>query len=150
MIVIISLINKIKNFFGRSMESYFCKVYYEDTDATGRVYHSNYLKYLERGRSEFLYKLGYNHKNLLQSLNFYFVVKHVDIDFKLPAYFEDILDVKTKINEITKVKIIFNQSIFREKDLLIDSKILIIPVNDKGKIVKMPVEMLEKLQLPKI
>ena len=73
--------------------NYKIKVYYEDTDASGRVYHSNYLKYLERGRSEFLYKLGYNHQNLLQSLNFYFVVKHIDIDFKLPAYFEDILDV---------------------------------------------------------
>jgi len=50
--------------------NYKIKVYYEDTDASGRVYHSNYLKYLERGRSEFLYKLGYNHQNLLQSLNF--------------------------------------------------------------------------------
>ena len=91
--------------------NYKIKVYYEDTDASGRVYHSNYLKYLERGRSEFLYKLGYNHQNLLQSLNFYFVVKHIDIDYKLPAYFEDMLDVE---------------------------------------IVKMPVDMLEKLQLSKI
>ena len=130
--------------------NYKIKVYYEDTDASGRVYHSNYLKYLERGRSEFLYKLGYNHKNLLQSLNFYFVVKHIDIDFKIPAYFEDILDVKTTIYELTKVKIIFSQYIYREKELLIDSKILITPVNDKGKIVKMPIEMLEKLQLIQI
>ena len=130
--------------------NYKIKVYYEDTDVSGRVYHSNYLKYLERGRSEYLYKLGYNHKNLLQTLNFYFVVKHIDIDFKIPAYFEDILDVKTTIYELTKVKIIFSQSIYREKELLIDSKILITPVNDKGKIVKMPIEMLEKLQLPKI
>ena len=126
------------------------KVYYEDTDASGRVYHSNYLKYLERGRSEFLYKLGYNHQNLFQSLNFYFVVKHIDIDFKLPAYFEDILNVKTTINEISKVKIIFHQSIFREKDLLIDSEILITPVNNKGKIQKIPIEMLEKLQKEKL
>jgi acyl-CoA thioesterase FadM len=66
------------------------------------------------------------------------------------TYFEDILDVETKIHEISKVKIIFNQSIFREKNLLIDSKILITPVNDKGKIVKMPIEMLDKLQLSKI
>jgi len=130
--------------------NYKIKVYYEDTDASGRVYHSNYLKYLERGRSEFLYKLGYNHQNLLQSLNFYFVVKHIDIDFKLPAYFEDILNVKTTINEISKVKIIFHQSIFREKDLLIDSEILITPVNNKGKIQKIPIEMLEKLQKEKL
>ena len=60
------------------------------------------------------------------------------------------LNVETKIHVISKVKIIFHQSIFREKDLLIDSKILITPVNDNGKIVKMPIEMLEKLQLAKI
>ena len=60
------------------------------------------------------------------------------------------LDVETKIHKISKVKIIFHQSIIREKDLLIDSKILITPVNDKGKIIKMPIEMLDKLQLSKI
>ena len=130
--------------------NYKIKVYYEDTDASGRVYHSNYLKYLERGRSEFLYKLDYNHQNLMQSQNFYFVVKHIDIDFKLPAYFEDILNVKTTINEISKVKIIFHQSIFREKDLLIDSEILVTPVNNKGKIQKIPIEMLKNLQSEKI
>ena len=63
---------------------------------------------------------------------------------------DSILDVETKIHEISKVKIIFHQSIIREKDLLIDSKILITPINDKGKIVKMPIEMLDKLQLSKI
>ena len=130
--------------------NYKIKVYYEDTDASGRVYHSNYLKYLERGRSEFLYNLDYNHQNLMQSQNFYFVVKHIDIDFKLPAYFEDVLNVKSTINEISKVKIIFHQSIFREKDLLIDSEILITPVNNKGKIQKIPIEMLEKLQKEKL
>ena len=86
----------------------------------------------------------------MRSQNFYFVVKHIDIDFKLPAYFEDILNVKTIINEISKVKIIFHQSIFREKDLLIDSEILITPVNNKGKIQKIPIEMLEKLQKEKL
>ena len=130
--------------------NYKIKVYYEYTDASGRVYHSNYLKYLERGRSEFLYKYDYNHQNLMQSQNFYFVVKHIDIDFKLPAYFEDILNVKTIINEISKVKIIFHQSIFREKDLLIDSEILVTPVNNKGKIQKIPIEMLKNLQSEKI
>tara|TARA_B100001057_G_scaffold159447_1_gene160136 strand:+ start:84 stop:344 length:261 start_codon:yes stop_codon:yes gene_type:complete len=86
----------------------------------------------------------------MQSQKFYFVVKYIDIDFKLPAYFEDILNVKSTINEISKVKIIFHQSIFREKNLLIDSEILITPVNNKGKIQKIPIEMLEKLQKEKL
>ena len=65
------------------------KVYYEDTDASGRVYHSNYLKYFERGRTDFLYRLGFNHKTLLERYELYFVVKTCDINFKKPAYFED-------------------------------------------------------------
>ena len=72
------------------------KVYYEDTDASGRVYHSNYLKYFERARSDFLYNLGFNHKNLLEKYKLYFVVKSCHIDFKQPAYFEDELLVETK------------------------------------------------------
>ena len=85
------------------------KVYYEDTDASGRVYHSNYLKYFERGRSDFLYNLGFNHKILLEKYKLCFVVKSCFIDFKLPAYFEDELLVETKVEEISKVKILFHQ-----------------------------------------
>ncbi len=121
------------------------KVYYEDTDASSRVYYANYLKYLERGRSDFLYKLGFNHKNLLNKYNFYFVVKSCNIEYLKPAHFEDILEVKTKIINITKAKIEFNQLIFREKTLLIDSKIIIVSVNRNSKISKIPNEMLEIL-----
>tara|TARA_B100001778_G_C18467541_1_gene574163 strand:+ start:513 stop:914 length:402 start_codon:yes stop_codon:yes gene_type:complete len=121
------------------------KVYYEDTDASSRVYYANYLKYLERGRSDFLYKLGFDHKNLLNKYNFYFVVKSCNIEYLKPAHFEDILEVKTKIINITKAKIEFNQLIFREKTLLIDSKIIIVSVNRNSKISKIPNEMLEIL-----
>jgi len=121
------------------------KVYYEDTDASSRVYYANYLKYLERGRSDFLYKLGFNHKNLLNKYNFYFVVKSCNIEYLKPAHFEDILEVKTKIINITNAKIEFNQLIFREKTLLIDSKIIIVSVNRNSKISKIPNEMLEIL-----
>ena len=121
------------------------KVYYEDTDASSRVYYANYLKYLERGRSDFLYKLGFDHKNLLNKYNFYFVVKSCNVEYLKPAHFEDILEVKTKIINITKAKIEFNQLIFREKTLLIDSKIIIVSVNRNSKISKIPNEMLEIL-----
>ena len=120
------------------------KVYYEDTDASGRVYHSNYLKYFERGRSSFLYNLGFNHKDFLEKYNLYFVVKSCHIDFKKPAYFEDDLEVVTKIEEISKVKIIFNQLLLKEKTIIVDSKITITPINYDGKISKMPNEILEK------
>ena len=120
------------------------KVYYEDTDATGRVYHSNYLKYFERGRSEFLYSLGFNHKTLLERFKIYFVVKSCHIDFKKPAYFEDELLVETKVEEISKVKIIFHQILKKDNIIIVDSKVTITSINTSGKITKMPNEMLEK------
>ena len=121
------------------------KVYYEDTDASTRVYYANYLKYLERGRSDFLYKLGFNHKILFNKYNFYFVVKSCNIEYLKPAHFEDILEVKTKILYISKAKIEFSQTIFRENILLLDSKVTIVSVDKYGKIFKMPNEMLEIL-----
>ena len=122
------------------------KVYYEDTDASTRVYYANYLKYLERGRSDFLYRLGFNHKNLFNKYNFYFVVKSCSIEYLKPAYFEDILELKTKILNISNVKIEFNQTIFRTNILLIDSKVTIVSVGKYGKILKMPNELLEILK----
>ena len=122
------------------------KVYYEDTDASSRVYYANYLKYLERGRSDFLYNLGFDHKKLLDKFKFYFVVKSCLIEYIKPAQFEDLLKVKTKIIGISKAKIQFNQFIYKEKILLIDSKITIVSVNKDGKIFKMPNEMLEILK----
>ena len=121
------------------------KVYYEDTDASTRVYYANYLKYLERGRSDFLYKLGFNHKILFNKYSFYFVVKSCNIEYLKPAHFEDILEVKTKILYISKAKIEFSQTIFRENILLLDSKVTIVSVDKYGKIFKMPNEMLEIL-----
>tara|TARA_Y100001947_G_scaffold61789_1_gene52075 strand:- start:567 stop:947 length:381 start_codon:yes stop_codon:yes gene_type:complete len=120
------------------------KVYYEDTDASGRVYHSNYLKYFERGRTDFLYRLGFNHKTLLERYELYFVVKACNINFKKPAYFEDELVVETNIEKISKVKIIFHQMLKKENVIIVDSKITITSININGKITKMPNEMLEK------
>ena len=122
------------------------KVYYEDTDASGRVYYANYLKYLERGRTDFLYNLGFDHKNLSNKFNFFFVVKTCNVEYLKPANFEDILKVKTLILSFSKAKIEFKQLIYREKQLLIDSTVVIVSVNTEGKISKMPNEMLGILE----
>lgn len=122
------------------------KVYYEDTDASGRVYYANYLKYLERGRTDFLYNLGFDHKNLLNKFNFFFVVKTCNIEYLKPANFEDILKVNTLILSFSKAKIEFKQYIYREKQLLIDSTVVIVSVNTEGKISKMPNKMLKILE----
>jgi len=122
------------------------KVYYEDTDASNRVYHANYLKYLERGRSDFVYKLGINHLTLKNKYNTTFVVKKSNIDFKKPAFFEDNLLVKTKIIDFSKVKILFLQKIFKKKELVLQAEITIVSINNLGKISQIPNILLKKLK----
>ena len=123
------------------------KVYYEDTDSTGRVYHSNYLNYLERARTEYIYNLGYNHSELFKKYDLYFVVKKMNIDFKSSAKFEDILNIKSKVLELTKYKIIFNQQILRNEMLLIEAEVVIVSINSMGKLIKIPDEMINKLEI---
>ena len=125
------------------------KVYYEDTDASGRVYHANYLKFLERGRTNLIYQTNLTHKILVNKFDIIFVVKNISINFKKPAFFEDSIEVVSSITELNRVKINFVQKIYRESDLLIDAEVLVIPVNTLGKITKLPNELykfLEKLK----
>ena len=114
------------------------KVYYEDTDASGRVYHANYLKFFERDRTNLIYQTKYTHEILLDKFNIIFVVKECSIEFKKPAFFEDTIKVISKIDQLSRVKIKFNQKIFRGSDLLVQAEVLVIPVNTVGKISKLP------------
>ena len=126
------------------------KVYYEDTDASGRVYHANYLKFLERSRTDLIYKTNYTHEELLKKFDLIFVVKECSISFKKPAFFEDLIKVTSEIDQLSRVKIKFNQKIYRESNLLVQASVLVIPVNSSGKISKLPNELyffLEKLKI---
>ena len=125
-------------------------VYYEDTDASGRVYHANYLKFLERSRTDLIYQTNYTHEELLKKFDLIFVVKECSISFKKPAFFEDLIKVTSEIDQLSRVKIKFNQKIYRESNLLVQASVLIIPVNSSGKISKLPNELyffLEKLKI---
>ena len=113
------------------------RVYYEDTDASGRVYHANYLKYLERGRSNLIYQSKYNHQELLKKFNIIFVVKSLNINYLKPAFFEDIIEVQTSLKLLSKIKLIFNQKIIRNNELLAEAEVIVIPINTKGKIIKL-------------
>ena len=122
------------------------RVYYEDTDASGRVYHANYLKYLERGRSNLIYQSKYNHQELLKKFNIIFVVKNLNINYLRPAFFEDILEVQTFINQLSRVKLNFNQKILRHTELLVDAEVMVIPVNLEGRIIRLDEELFSFLK----
>ncbi len=86
------------------------RVYYEDTDAGGVVYHANHIKYFERGRTEFLRNLGYQQDQLMQQ-DICFVVRSLNIDYKRPALFNQLLSVETTIKTLKRASIVFEQAI---------------------------------------
>jgi len=87
------------------------RVYYEDTDAGGVVYHSNYLKFMERARTEWLRALGFSQQRLREEEGILFVVTDMTIRFQRPARFDDQLDVTTRIHNMNAASLIFSQSI---------------------------------------
>jgi acyl-CoA thioester hydrolase len=105
------------------------RIYYEDTDSGGVVYHSNYLKYMERARTEWLRDFKIDQRALKDSLNLMFVVHEIDIKFTRPAVFNDEIEVQTKLEKLGSVKIELEQKIFRSSELLIESRVVVASVN---------------------
>src|SRR6202046_2499442 len=99
------------------------RVYYEDTDFTGIVYHANYLRYMERGRTNYLRLIGADHRALFEATEkeapgFAFVVRSMTLDFLRPARMDDVLDVVTEPEEVKGASITLRQRIVRGEELL--------------------------------
>lgn len=92
------------------------RVYYEDTDSGGVVYHSNYLRFMERARTEWLRAMGYTHSELNRNEGMIFVVKSMNIDFKNPAHFDEMLNVKSRIKKQNGASLVFEQVIHNDTD----------------------------------
>lgn len=105
------------------------RVYYEDTDAGGVVYHARYLAFYERARTELLRQLGINQHKLLQE-SIAFVVKKMDISYHFPARLDDLLTINSKVDQIRKASIIFKQTIINENNQVISSADVIIACVD--------------------
>ena len=128
------------------------RVYYEDTDSGGVVYYANYLKFLERARTEWLRALGFGQIELLRDFNVLFVVRRAEIDYLKPAVFDDLLTVTVREHEAGRSWIELDQTIGRrtiDRDsILVKARIKIVCVNGQTfKPVAMPVQI--KLQLAK-
>lgn len=105
------------------------RVYYEDTDSGGVVYHSNYLKFMERARTEWLRHLQLEQTELLEQLEIVFVVHSMHIAFKQPAKLDDLLAIQTQIKQLGRSSIVFLQKIFKNKQLLIEAEVKVACVN---------------------
>ncbi len=101
------------------------RVYYEDTDAGGVVYYANYLKFMERARTEFLRGLGYEQDRLAADEGVLFVVRHVEIDYHLPARFNQLLQIVTRVVETGRARLVFEQHINYQDRCLTQAKVTI-------------------------
>ena len=119
-------------------QHYSLRVYYEDTDAGGIVYYANYLKFLERARTEALVTLGFNNKKIKQDFGSLIVVKSCNINYKIPAQLEDELSIRSFVKSITKTSFFMNQFITRGEDLIVEAKLHLVFVNKEGKPMRIP------------
>ena len=122
------------------------RVYYEDTDFSGLVYHARYLHFLERGRTDYLRCLGCQQSDLLAAdeEGLVFVVHRMEIVFKLPARMDDILTIQTATDKAGGAKMVLNQEIRRGDTLLIAAKVVIAVINRHGRPRRLPETIAEK------
>ena len=118
--------------------NYKVKVYYEDTDSGGVVYYANYLKFLERARTEALASLGFSNQKIKKEFGALIIVKSCNIEYKKSAYLEDELSIRSFIKSITKTSFSMNQFISRKDDLIVEAKIHLVFINEKSRPIKIP------------
>ena len=122
------------------------KIYYEDTDSGGVVYYANYLKYLERARTEALFSLGFSNKIVKDQFNSLIIVKSCNIQYKKSAYLEDELTVRSFVKSITKTSFIMNQIITKEKETIVEAQVHLVFISHEGKPVKIPEKIYSKFK----
>jgi acyl-CoA thioester hydrolase len=114
------------------------KVYYEDTDAGGVVYYANYLKFLERARTEALLTIGFNNKKIKDDYGALIVIKSCNIEYKKPSYLEDELKIRSFVKSVTRTSFVMFQFITKDDELIVEAKVHLVFVDKDGKPMKVP------------
>ena len=122
------------------------RVYYEDTDSGGVVYYANYLKYLERARTEALFSIGFSNKKIQNQFNSLIIVKSCNIEYKKSAHLEDELTVRSFVKSITKTSFFMNQIITKGEEIVVEAQVHLVFINDNGKPVKIPEDIYSKFK----
>ena len=122
------------------------RVYYEDTDFSGRVYHASYLRFLERGRTEWLRRRGFAHRDLAENSGVAFAVRSLKIEYLAPALMDDLLTVETSLAKAGGASIEFEQRVLRDDKELVTASALVAAIRD-GRPARIPVD-LRRLLVP--
>jgi acyl-CoA thioester hydrolase len=123
------------------------KIYYEDTDCGGVVYYANYLRYMERARTEYLASRGYSVKTLMDQGTI-FMVFRVEIDYKAPARYGDTIEIETWVTDVTRATMIF-EHVMREKmsrRVLVECRAKVVAVDANARPKRLPDEYVEKIK----
>ncbi len=117
------------------------KIYYHDTDCAGVVYYANYLKYLEEARTEFFLSKGLNLRALMTD-GIYFVVSRVEIDYKSPARYQDLIRINTVLEKAGFSTLHFFQRVFKEDRILVEARTTLVCVNSQLRPIRIPARVL--------
>src|ERR1700721_1879067 len=123
------------------------RVYYEDTDFSGRVYHASYLRFLERGRTEWLRRRGFTHRDVAESSDVAFAVRSIQIEYLAPAMIDDLLEVETSVAAVRGASIDFKQRVIRGDKVLVTADVLAASIRD-GRPARIPADLRRRLQPP--
>jgi len=114
------------------------RVYYEDTDMAGIVYYANYLKYIERARSDWVREIGVDQNAMREEDGVVFAVRRIEADYHAPAKFDDALEVRTQVQTVTGARLIMGQSLYRADTLLFEAVVTLVCVNEAGQPARLP------------
>jgi acyl-CoA thioester hydrolase len=117
------------------------RVYYEDTDAGGVVYYANYLKYCERGRSEYLRARGFENTSIKDEKGVLFVVRQFTASYHSPARLDDLLDLETRLADVGNSSFTMEQTVMRDGKLLFTAQVQLVCVNMQWKPVRVPEDL---------
>lgn len=120
------------------MHEFALRVYYEDTDLAGIVYYANYLRFIERARTEWVRVQGIDQTRLKKEEGLVFAVRHLEADYLAPARFDDDLAVRTRVKQMTGVRIVLNQDVMRGTDLLFSSQVTLVALTVDGQPTRLP------------
>jgi acyl-CoA thioester hydrolase len=121
------------------------RVYYEDTDLAGIVYYANYLKFIERGRSEWVREMGIDQVAMKRDAGVVFAVRRVEADYLQPAKFDDQLDVSTTISTVSAARIVLDQMVLRDDAVLFAAQVALVALDAQGRPTRLPAEFRRKI-----
>ena len=126
--------------------SFSVRVYYEDTDLAGIVYYANYLKFIERARTEWVRELGIDQGALKAETGIVFAVRRVAADYLAPARFDDVLTVQTRLLNATGARLVLDQKVARGEDALFQSEVTLVALSDTGAPQRLPADIRRRLE----